>query len=510
MIHESRIALSSATGDPVVQTSSGQAAYPGANRRRRVANWIRVALVLLTLILYGRGLAHSRGSYGDAFHHLINGVFLYDVFQQPTEFLRDPWAFGGKYYLHFPAVSLGYYMPGFPLIESLLMLVLGVSPATGQLAVLLCAIAMALFTYEWFRLRFGHWWAAGGTVVLVSMPQLVYWGRDIMLEIPMMAFVIGAMWLFEKLCRQEQPRWSTAISWGIVTAAAVLIKQHALLLLAIYFFSMLAVRRWGHLRFPAIWIGILIGSAAAAGVVAVTFALGGDAVGHSIGFTKQHALDRFVPEQWTFYLGILPTRIGSITLALAAVGLISAFQSRDRYVWPYVIWIVCFYIMHSYFKAQSARYACLWIPPFVMLSVIGLRFFSDGFERPSAKGYRHLKWVGASALAAYAALILAHTIHLKPTPVPSAYQRSADDLCERLGGYTCLTFFPDRPGRIAVCFRMAVEEKSQQTGSSIYSFGRILRAKQVFRDGRERWGEADALSKALKDWNVKCLSLIHI
>lgn len=478
---------------------------PSEARHKRIVGLIRLGLILVTVCLYGLDWTLSRGAYGDAFHHLMNGVFVHDVIRDPFAFMSDPMTFAANYYMHFPAVSLGYYMPGFAAIQALLMLVFGVSAATGQLAVLLCAVLMMVFSYEWFRLRMGHWWAAGGAVVLVSTPQFVYWGRDIMLEIPMVAFVIGAMWLFEKLCRQEHPRWTTAIGWGLLSAMAVLIKQHALMLLGIYFFGMFAVRRTGHLRYPCIWSGIAIIVAASSAVIAITFALGGDAVGHSVGFTPQHVVDRFNLEQWTYYLQLIPSRVGYMTLVLAGVGLISALQRRDRYVWTMIVWIVCFYLMHSFFKAQSARYAVLWIPPFCMLALIGLRFVSHGFEQPAQPGIRKIRWMGAMMLLIYTSTTLAHTLNINKHVVPSAYQRAADDLSERLGPFTCLTFFPDRPGRMAVCYRLAVEERARHEGADIYSFGSIIRAKQVLSGWTKRWHTVDALTQAVKHWNVKCI-----
>ena len=501
-MHDARI---SAAMMPHPPTGTGDDPHPrpADPRDRRATRWLRLGLIMLTLVLYGRDWTLSRGAYGDSFHHLINGVFIHDVLIHPRDFLADPVAFGAQYYLHYPAVSLGYYMPGFAAIEAVLMLMFGVSAATGQLAVLLCAVLMAVFAFEWFRLRFGHWWSAGGTVILMSMPQLVYWGRDIMLEIPMMAFVMGAIWMFEKLARDPRPAWRAAIVWGLLTAAACLIKQNALMLLGVYFISTIAMRRWGHLRFGSIWAGVLICVVAAALVVAITFALGGDAVGHSVGFTKQHVLDRFNIDQWTYYLRILPKRVGYLTLILAGIGLIGAFQTRDRYVWPSVMWIVCFYVMHSYFKAQSARYACLWLPPFCMLGLMGLRSVCHGFQHPPGSGRRSARWIGVAMLMIYASTMLAHTVNLVPYIVSSAYQRAADDLSERLGPFTCMTFFPDRPGRIAVCYRLAVEERHRQTGEDIYAFGRILRAKQVLTGWRDRWQTVETVTDKLKLWNVK-------
>src|SRR5262245_13079920 len=175
---------------------------------------LTLALVLLTLLIYGRGLTRSVGEYGDAFHHLMNGIFMHDVFCDARTALADPRQFALNYYSHYPAVSLGYYPPGFAAISGALMLVFGVSGATAQLAVLLSAVALTLFAFAWFRLRFDRLWAAGGTILMISVPFLVHWGRDIMLEIPALALMMGAVWSFERLLRMDRPTWGMALIWA--------------------------------------------------------------------------------------------------------------------------------------------------------------------------------------------------------------------------------------------------------------------------------------------------------
>ena len=140
---------------------------------RALSRRLVIALVLLTVVLYGRDLTRSTGFSGDSFHHLMNGIFIFDALHEPRRALADPLAYATNYYQHYPAVNLGYYMPVFPAIEAAFMMVFGVSPATGQTAVLFMAVVLTLFSFAWFRLRFDPWWAAGATVLLMSTPQLV-------------------------------------------------------------------------------------------------------------------------------------------------------------------------------------------------------------------------------------------------------------------------------------------------------------------------------------------------
>ena len=190
-----------------------------------VSRATRVALIAVmigaTLVLYGRGLTQSAGDYGDAIHHLMNGIFVHDALADPAHAMTHPIEYGFRYYRYFPAVNIGYYPPVFPLLSGILMLVFGVSGTTGQLTVLLLAVALTLFSFAWFRLRLETWWAAGATLLLMSTPLLVYWGRDIMLEIPSLAFMTGAVWAFERLLRVDRPGWRDALMWAVLTKIGI-------------------------------------------------------------------------------------------------------------------------------------------------------------------------------------------------------------------------------------------------------------------------------------------------
>jgi hypothetical protein len=478
-------------------TNHESAAPAPARRRPRPPGVPLVGLVLLTLVLYGRGWTHSRGAFGDAFHHLINGIFIFDAARHPTESLADPIGFATHYYCHYPAVNLGYYPPGFAIVEASLMAFFGVSPATGQLTVLLLSVLMAVAAYAWIRLRFDPWWSAGTAAVLVTTPLLIDWGRDIMLEVPTVAFMLGAMWGFERALREPRPSWTAVIAAAFFTTLAVWTKQHALMLIGVFVVSIVATRRWHLLREPRMWVGMVWIAVAAIGVIVMTLKVGGDAIGHTTGFTAEHAVDRFNLEQWTSYPKLLLYRFDRPVLVFAGLGLFWVARGKETIISPLLAWIVVFYLMHSYFKAQTDRYACLWVPPFIVLAGIGLKHLPllrpRGRRGVSIGAVLMTLWIGVAAVRGYQQQI---------QDVPPDYQRATDDLSERLGPFTCMTFFPDRPGRIAVCMRLAVETR-RTPDRDIFAFGRILRAMHVLRDWRSTYGDVAMLNDALRGWNVK-------
>ena len=465
------------------------------------------ALVLLTILLYGRDLMHSVGSYGDSFHHLMNGIFVFDAARHAGESLADPMGFAEAYYRRFPAVNIGYYPPVFYITEAALMAVFGVSSATGQLAVLLMAVLMALFAYAWLRLRLSVAWAGAGAALIVSSPWLVRWGRDIMLEVPVVAWMLGAIWAFERLLRCEKPTWRGAMLWAFLTCLALGTKQQSILLLGVFFIAALVTGRWRLLRFTPLLVAVSLVAAAAIALIIGTLALGGAAVAHTIGPTTQHAISRWNLSHWTYYPALLPESAGWPLLVAALLGLAVVLWRRETYLSPIMAWIAVFYVMHSYFKARDERYCALWLPPFFGLAVIGLARLAAAWRDSNAP--RQLGRVMASAAMLLLLSVNVFEAAADPLPiVPSAYQRVAQDLCEGLSPFACVSFLPDRPGRLVVCYRLAIEQR-RDAEHDVDDFGTMLRAGQILRGWQDRWADAAAVGDQLDEWGVKYLVTEH-
>lgn len=461
-------------------------------------------LLVLTAVIYGHGWTRSQGEFIDAPHHLLNGIFVLDALRNPGSAFSDPKAFAINYYQHFPAVNIGYYPPVFPIAEALVMAVGGVSAPAGQFTVMLFAMLATVFAFAWFRLRFDEFWAAAATALLMFAPYLVYWGRDIMLELPVLACVLGAMVWFERLLRAERPQWFDSVIWTLLTILAMWTKQHALILLAIYALATVTTRRWRHLTHPAILTGVVLIGLSAVVLVYFQVKLGGDAIGHSVGFTAQHVADRFNWDQWKYYVRRFPEVVGWPVLVAAGVGLVGLLRFRPVFGSILFAWPILFYFMHSYMKAQDIRYAILTMPPVIALAVLGVQSLGAGLTRSADATNPRPRVAAALAMFGLLAFTAYETFHVNVPMVSPSYRQAADTLCDRMGPFTCLTFVPERAARPAVMHRLAVE--SRLTGEKdIYSFGRVLRANQLLRDWSQRWPDADAVSAALVEWNVKFL-----
>ncbi len=508
------------------------AAAPSPPLEPSWSRWALPLLILLTLVLYGARITEAQGKYGDAVHHLMNALFMHDALREFPSAAQDPVGFGMRYYAHFPAVNLGYYPPVFPGLAALVMLALGPTAQSAQLTVMGMAVLLACVSFAWFRMHMEKHWAAGASVLLMANPLLVYWGRDIMLEIPATALVTTAVLLFERLLRQPRPTWSTAIPWALVTSLAMWTKQPAIMLVGVFGLSLLwSGRLRAFLKAPGL-AAFSIVALSAAGIVAMTYLVGGQNVSQSLGSSASHAVTHFNDRQWTRYLYWLPRIVGGWpTLVAAGLGVVAVLRLRLSGRYTILSWVLGFYLLHSFFRAQEPRYACMWMPPLCALAVLGLRHLA-ALLPGTAGNARLAAGVGGTILALIATGKMVRASQVTVQGVSTAYERASADLRDNLGPFTCLTYIADFPGRAAVSFRLALEERRlaasvekhtllpHQPGRKppdyeydffslrgserdIYSFGRILRAEQVLRDWKLRYPSVEAVDAALVEWNVK-------
>jgi hypothetical protein len=484
----------------LVPPAEGTPAVPSTRQtgeRRLIPRLTRV-LLALTLVVYARDLSRSAPYYGDSYLHLMNGVFVHDALHEPLKALSDPLRYAVNYYRSYPAVTLGYYLPVFPAIEGVLMSFLGVSPATGQLAVLLLAVLMTWLGFLWFRLRLEPWWAGAATAVMIATPVLVFWGRRVQLEIPVIAFMLGSMLCFERLLRTDRPTWGTALPWAILTMLAFWTKQHSLALAGAFVIAAAAKRRWSHLRSVPVLVSTALVVASALAIVALHLYLGGRAVEETLGFgakeapAEDHVLRLLY--RWGYYIRVLPLMLGTPAVLAACLGLLAIARGRERDVSPVLGWIVGFYALHSVDLAKDMRYGALWVPPFCALAAIGLR--SLRATPPLLRG----RSVGSMLMLALVLLTVYGGLTVRVPRVPPAYQHAANVLRESMPPFACLAFLPEGGSHLAMAYRLAVEER-RVSPEDIYAFGRIYRAEQALR-----WRTPPAVEEVaeyFRVWNVK-------
>jgi hypothetical protein len=221
----------------------------------------------------------------------------------------------------------------------------------------------------------------------------------IMLEVPVLAMGFLMIFLYFRLVRSQELTWPKLLWFVGVSTAAVYTKQPIVFL----FPSLMLDVAMNHrvlLRDVRFWIAAALLMLFLLPLAVFTMTLGHVGLEQSFGNDKSviysfHPPDRWTVEAWTYYVRLLPTLLNPVVLALGISGLMYGVVYRPflraNLVW--FAWVVCWWLMFSWFLNKQPRYAALWVPGWVMLA--------SAFIFDLASRYKRLK------LAAYAAVVVA-------------------------------------------------------------------------------------------------------
>src|SRR5882724_8682683 len=183
-------------------------------------------------------------SWPDSPRHALNGAFLLDVIRDHP--FANPTAYAMNYYVKYPALTILFYPPLFYVLLAVFYALFGVSQTSALAAVFVCYAALAIGSFRLARFWLTPLEAFGAALILVCAPEIAYWGRQVMLEIP--AFAL-AVWSAVFFVRYLQERRIGFLYLGIALAVlAMYIKITGAFLLIVYVVALLQARGTALLR----------------------------------------------------------------------------------------------------------------------------------------------------------------------------------------------------------------------------------------------------------------------
>ncbi len=120
---------------------------------------------------------------------------------------HDPVGYAHDYYSQFPALTILFYPPLYYLILAPFYAVFGTSQETALLAGFVCYCFFAVGTYYLARLWLSRFASFGATFILCVAPEIAFWGRQVMLEIPVYAFMVWSAYHLNRYIRTNQIRY---------------------------------------------------------------------------------------------------------------------------------------------------------------------------------------------------------------------------------------------------------------------------------------------------------------
>ncbi len=394
-----------------------------------------MALAIFVLIaIAGWFSAPHAGEFwwSDSPRHALNGVFLKDMLGVFP--WRAPARFAMQYYIQYPALTILFYPPLFYVLCIPFYALFGVSHGTALAVVLVHYIALAFGLFILAR----RWlsWPIALAVGLASLfaPGIALWGRQVMLEIPALAFAVWALVLLRRHAETQKP---ILLYLGLFLLLCAIYTKITMAFLAPVVVVMLWMEEGAALlRRRHNWtaaVAFLIGLVP---VVILTLKFGGANVQSVVGIADAEVSRRSLAG-WLWYARQLPDQLGWVLLSAALLSPLLALTGRrpqgfDRTDFVLVAgWFAIGYIFFSLIDLKEARHSTAILPPLVIAA--GLAFQQIRFA------------------AAPLALLLAlgtglYTWQYAPVPQVDGYRQAADWILHQAPKGSVILFSGKRDG----------------------------------------------------------------
>lgn len=416
---------------------------PGITQNLRAADLIALALLLaLVALLFVQAPVGGAFAWSDAPRHALNGVFVKDfVAAMPWD---DPAGYAYRYYAQYPALTILFYPPLFYVISAPFYALLGFSHGTALLVVGLHYAAFACACYRISR----RWFDAPAAFLLAALiavlPEIAFWGRQIMLEIPALAFLVWSAACFLDYLDERRPLY--------------LYLALALLVLAMYskinvgFMAIAYVASLAQAQGGAAWrnrhhyLAALAAGIALVPLLVLTVKFGQANVQSVTGVADSY-VSRATLNGWLWYARQLPLQMGwpALPVLLAGLALLSRSRAGDRRAQQFflALWFVSGYLFFSAIDLKESRHTVFILPPLVFLGALGWLTVLSG-KRLSA------------LLLALLLATLTWTVLKRPVHYVDGYREAADKVADMAPPNSAVLFSGYRDG--AFVFNMRVRE----------------------------------------------------
>ncbi len=342
--------------------------------------WVRQAglravpyLIGAFFALWGlRGVECGTPTYSDAARHALNGALIHDYLT--SGHLGHPIDFTKNYYQRFPALTLPYHPPLFPVFEAVFYAVFGVNLLAARLAVAATVLTGAVLLYRLVERTHKSWQtAAATTVIFFSLPTSHNLASDVMLEFPALALLLGALFCLRDLPSVYSLR--QGLGFALLGAAAVWTKQQTVFVGLIPFLVIGLTGQWRLLKGGVIWLSSLLFG----GLVLLLTKLPMPAA--YPGFANEiplHEAYKTILHHMAYYTIYLQEEFGLATCVFVGASAVMLFVSQLRKKDSvknviYFAWLLGLSLFLLLIGKYDGRYMFFGYPALVLMGVSGLR-----------------------------------------------------------------------------------------------------------------------------------------
>jgi len=378
-------------------------------------------------------------SWSDAPRHALNGAFLKDFLAAMP--VTDPVQWAMNYYLQYPALTILFYPPLFYGFEAMSYALFGFSHFSAQFTVTIFDFLLAWGGYLIARSWLPRGEAVASGLLLVAAPEIAFWGRQVMLDIPAIAGVAFSTHFFIRYLKTErllQLFFALAFMLG-----AIYTKYDVVFIAPVFGLTLIVEKGWRILLNKGVLLstgGFVLAMVPALALTLRFGAVNVQSVGGRVGDTPIGSL-----EAWLYYPSHLPQMLGWPAFVLAGIGLAVVLLARppelERGVARLMLyWLLAGYLFFSAIGVREPRHFLPVLVPLVFLASAAIHRLA-----PAARS--------APLACALALGTFVYSLFLYPPPAVAGYKEVADYVADHAAQNTIVLFSGYRDGNFVFNIR---------------------------------------------------------
>ena len=375
--------------------------------------WLPVLFLIAAVsLLFAYAPLDGGFSWSDSPRHALNGIFVKDLVRDMP--FADPSGYAFDYYAQYPALTILFYPPLFYVTSAPLYGIFGDSFQTAIFAIYLHYIAFAIGSFKLARFWLPPLGATAVALMLVAAPEVAFWGRQIMLEIPAYAWLIWGCVFFMSYLRTDRI-WTLYFAVALIVLA-IYTKISIGFILLVFLAALFNKRGLALLRDKHSYIILGLAVIGLVPLMILTLKFGQANVQSVSGIADSHT-SRLSLQGWIWYAKQLPGQLGWPLLLMAIAYPVWAIIRRNTILNGTSLiflagWFLVGYLFYSAIDLKEARHSVFILFPLVLAAGLLL-------EQVSQHPLRHL------ATLAVALFTLGYTVMERPVNFVKGYRTAA-------------------------------------------------------------------------------------
>lgn len=338
-----------------------------------IRGWlISVSLLAPVALLFLTAPTRYDFWWSDAARHAMDGAFFLEFFRDMP--LSDPVGYAKSFYLKYPAIAIVFYPPLFAVAEAGVFALFGGSHLSAQLTVMIFFFALAVGCYRLSRRSLSPPLSLTVCFLFIGAHEVAFWGRQVMLEIPTYAFLIGSIHYLIEFIEKGKAKYLYVAT--LLFVCGLYTKLNVVFMAPFMAFWLFSHTNVSTIKRPCMILSVVAAVVLILPLAWITVNYGKTNVGAVVGGQAAGELPRLSPAAWLYYLKRIPGQIGPFQTALLAVAAVVAIVRRSRFTAEdrrtllfYAGWFIWGYLFFSMISLKEPRHTIFLLFPLIFLSV---------------------------------------------------------------------------------------------------------------------------------------------